>query len=451
MTFFAPAFLFGALAVAAGIVALHFIVTRQPPASILPTARFVPDSAATATARDTRPSDLLLMLLRVLVILAAGAALAKPILNPAKQSKVRVFLVDASRAVASSVEVTDSVRPLYRKGDEIIVFDSAARSLGSKAGDSLAAFHLSDTQGNLSAALIASLRAGSERGRGTDSLELVIVSPLVAEEYDAATDSIRKLWPGRARVIRVAARADSGNKVANGDLSIHGDTADPLLVTVSLAAKTRRTTSVRIVRSATITPDDSAWMTLPDHALVVWPASEKPRFSVARNTADRVGGVTAGEVRLLAAFDRRWVFSKDSLKGSRVIARWVDGDPAAIERKAGEGCIRSVAIPVTSVGDLVVRTDFVRLVEALSVRCGGQRFSAPLPSTIVASLTGRGPFVTGKAFPAREDLTSPLAPWFLAIALGAAIAELIVRGAGQRSGRNNDKAARATSASVVRS
>ncbi|MEP6905130.1 MAG: BatA domain-containing protein, partial [Gemmatimonadales bacterium] len=72
MTFLAPAFLWGAIAVAAGIVALHFIVTRQPRASVLPTARFVPDSPATAIVRDARPSDLLLMLLRVLVVLAAG-------------------------------------------------------------------------------------------------------------------------------------------------------------------------------------------------------------------------------------------------------------------------------------------------------------------------------------------------------------------------------------------
>jgi hypothetical protein len=76
MTFLAPGFFFASLGISAAIVALHFIVTRQPRAGILPTARFVPDMPANATARATRPSDLLLMLLRILLVLAAGTALA---------------------------------------------------------------------------------------------------------------------------------------------------------------------------------------------------------------------------------------------------------------------------------------------------------------------------------------------------------------------------------------
>ena len=62
MTFLAPGFFFASLAVAAAVIALHFIVTRQPRAGILPTARFVPNMPATATARATRPSDIPLML-----------------------------------------------------------------------------------------------------------------------------------------------------------------------------------------------------------------------------------------------------------------------------------------------------------------------------------------------------------------------------------------------------
>ena len=135
MMFLAPAFLWGAIAVALGIVALHFIVTRQPQASVLPTARFVPDSAATATARNVRPSDLLLMLLRVLLVLAAGVALAKPVIQPSRRANGRIILMDASRSVASVCEAADSVRNLYRDGDAIVVFDSTARSLGPRARD----------------------------------------------------------------------------------------------------------------------------------------------------------------------------------------------------------------------------------------------------------------------------------------------------------------------------
>ncbi len=82
MSFLAPGYFVASLAVAAAIVALHFIVTRQPRAGILPTARFVPDTRATTVARARRPSDLLVMLCRVLLVLAAGAGLAKPVSRP---------------------------------------------------------------------------------------------------------------------------------------------------------------------------------------------------------------------------------------------------------------------------------------------------------------------------------------------------------------------------------
>ena len=98
MTLLAPGFFFASVAVAAAIVALHFIVTRQPRAAILPTARFVPDTRATTVARARRPSDLLLMLLRVLLVLAAGAGLARPVLTPSRGAEARVVLVDVSRS-----------------------------------------------------------------------------------------------------------------------------------------------------------------------------------------------------------------------------------------------------------------------------------------------------------------------------------------------------------------
>ena len=110
MTLLAPGFFFASLAVAAAIVALHFIVTRQPRAAILPTARFVPDTRATTVARARRPSGLLLMLLRVLLVLAAGAGLAKPVFESSRAASARVILVDVSRSVRDSTEMRASVR-----------------------------------------------------------------------------------------------------------------------------------------------------------------------------------------------------------------------------------------------------------------------------------------------------------------------------------------------------
>jgi hypothetical protein len=429
MTFLAPVFLWVAAAAALGIIALHFLVTRQPRASVLPTARFVPDSSATATARDTRPADLLLMLLRVLVVLAAGLALAKPVLKPSKQALERVFLLDASRSVANVREAADSVTALYKAGDAIVVFDSVARGLGSNPRDSLSAIRAVDARGNISAGLIASLRAASDLRDKADSIELVIISPLLAEEHDAATDSIRKLWPGRARVVRIAARVDSASigDVAVPETAMRSDASDPLAVSVSLASRRFEASAARIVRSTAITPEDSSWMISGNRALILWPIGEPPRLATPRAPPDQSGGVLSGDARVVSAFERKWTFPADSLRGNRVVARWVDGEPAAVEKKIGSGCMRSVAIPVQAAGDLVIRPEFVRLVEAIAAPCGDRVRSVPLAASVIASLTGGRGLAPGSTFSAREDVTSPLAPWLFGLALAAALAELLVR------------------------
>ena len=84
---------------------------------------------------------------------------------------------------------------------------------------------------------------------------------------------------------------------------------------------------------------------------------------------DTVGGVMTGEAVVVAAFERQWSFPPDSVRGGEIVARWVDGEPAAIEKPDGDGCVRSVAVPVSPVGDLAIRSDFVRFVSTLSRAC----------------------------------------------------------------------------------
>lgn len=381
MSLLAPGFVFAALAVAAAIGTLHFIVTRQPRAGILPTARFVPDTRATAIAPAQRPSDLLLMLLRVLLVLAAGAGLAKPVFKPSRGAEARVILVDVSHSARDSTAISDSVRAIYRNGDAIVVFDSSARLVSGNAADTLGSLRPTSRRGNLSAALIAALRAGSSLRDRADSLELVIVSPFAREEFDAATDSIRKLWPGKARLVRVGASASE---------------------TAGVTGKS-------------------------DSALIEWPASTRPRFAIQRAVRDTVGGVSAGGANVVAAFGRQWSFPPDSLRGAEVIARWVDGEPAAVEKPDGQGCVRSVAVSVTPVGDLVIRNEFVRFVASVSRPCAQMTSLIPADPTAVAKLEGRGGLAPREAFQPLSDAHSGLAPWLFALALAAAIAELFVR------------------------
>lgn len=422
MTFLAPGFLFASLAVAAAIIALHFIVTRQPRSAILPTARFVPDTRATTVAPARRPSDLPLMLLRVLLVLAAGAGLARPVLTPLRGAEARVILVDVSRSARDSIAIRDSVRAVYRNQDAVVLFDSSARLVAEKVGDSIAALRPTGRRGNVSAALIAALRAGSALRDRADSLELVIVSPFSREELDAATDTIRKLWPGKARLVRVAVPVVD-TVAAPSSLAISAAADDPLAVTVGLARSTA-TASGRIDRGDASSPLSGV---VSGGSLIDWPASTRPRFAVPRAARDTVGGVMAGDAVVVSTFDRQWSFPPDSLRGAEVIARWVDGEPAAVERPDGNGCVRSVAIPVTPVGDFVIRHDFVRFVASLTRPCSQITSLIPADPPVVAKLEGKGGLAPRAAFQPLTDAHSDLAPSLFALAIAAGIAELFVR------------------------
>lgn len=444
MTFLAPGYLLASLAVAAAIVALHFIVTGQPRAGILPTARFVPDTRATTVAPARRPTDLLLMLLRVLLVLAAGAGLARPVLTPRRGAEARVILVDVSRSAADSVAMRDSVRALYRDQDAIVLFDSSARLVTRNVTDTLASVRPTSRRGNLSAALIAALRAGSSLRDRADSLELMIVSPFAREEFDAATDTIRKLWPGRARLVRIVGPAVDTIEPRPG-VTITTRADDPLAVAVGLlrafppaSGRIDRGSSADYPEFPTGRAFDAESAGAPAvGAQIGWPDSTRPRFAIQRAVRDTVGGVMAGDAVVVAAFDRRWSYPPDSLRGTEVIARWVDGEPAAIEKPDGFGCARSVAIPVTPVGDFVIRSDFLRLVATLSRPCARVTSLVPADQAEVAKLAGTRGLAPRSAFQPLTDAQSDLAPWLVALALAAAIAELVVR----RRGRGADAVA----------
>jgi hypothetical protein len=421
MTFLAPAYLLGALVVASGIVLLHLIVTKQPRSSVFPTARFVPELPAKATSRATRPADLLLMLLRVLVVVAAGAGLARPVVHPSRTALGRVILADVSRAVGSEQEVTDSLRRLASNDAVVVVFDSAARRI--TGADSLTRVPPTTARANLSTALIAAVRAASQLRDRVDSVELVIVSPLVVEEWDAATKQIRALWPGRARLVRVAPRVAVAKETTIESID---DAGDPLRVTTGVVARKSGTIPVRIVRNAV---SDTSVAIGSNEVVVRWPISERPRLAIPRVTVDSPGAVISRNAVVVASFERKWSYPVDSLRGATVVARWVDGEPAAVETPPEpSSCSRSVAIPVAPIGDLVIRPEFARLVGDLTASCGDPFSIVALSNDAIAALRGGASLAPASAFQARSDVPSPIAPWLLGLALLGAIAELLVRG-----------------------
>ena len=420
MTFLAPAFLYASLAVAAGVAALHFIVTRQPRAGILPTARFIPDMPATATARATRPSDLLLMLLRILLVVAAGAGLAKPVLKPSRGAEARVIVADVSRSVVDAAAVRDSARALYRDRDVLVLFDSSARVIADGAVDSIASIRPAGRQGNLSGALIAALRAASSIRERADSMQLVIVSPFAAEEFDAATETVRNLWPGKARVVRAGA-GSIDTTVAAQKLEIRSVETDPMQAAAALARGSGASAGI-ILRDSPA--DSNAGSGRP---VVQWPVTDRPFGAVPRRAKDTVGGVVAGDALVVSIFERSWQYPTDSLRDARVVARWIDGEPAAIEVQRDGFCNRSVAIPVSPAGDLVIRADFVAFVRKISGPCIGLTSLILAQPEALAALEGQGGLAPRESFKPRGDLKSPIAPWLIALAITAAVVELIVR------------------------
>ncbi len=461
MTFLAPLFLLGAAAGAVLVVALHFIVTRDPGALPFPTARFAPDRPPLARARALRLEDLLLLFLRVGLVSAVGVALAGPVIHPPRRPLARVLVLDRSRAVLRSQEVVDSARALLGPGDGLVLFDSTATvTRGDRS--SLGTFAVTPRRGRLSAALIAALRVASTLRNAADSVEIAVVSPLAAEEVDRATDSIRALWPGRLRLVRVSGRTPAPAAAA---LVVDADADDPLRMALPAAVPVappgaaaafagarpagrvppgptgaQPGDTIRLVRGS-LGAADSAWVRSGARLLVHWPAQagSAPVGSgawAARPAPDTTGAVVAGDAVVVAPFVRRLAF-RDAQEATtpRVVARWVDGTPAAVDDTIGAGCIRTVTIPVTARGDLVLRPRFTQLVGALLAPCRAAPDYTPIDQAGVASLVGRPVRfpVAAAAIVPTETSTSPLAKWLLAAAVLFAAGEWVVRRRARRA------------------
>lgn len=409
ISFLFPGFLYAAGAVALGVVLLHLLVTQQPKSDVLPTVRFFPDVLARSTSITIRPSDLWLLLLRVLMILLIGAAFAQPQLKPEHRSIARLVAIDMSRAVSSPAELGDSARRYIAGAAAVVVFDSTAREIApSSAADSLAAFATRSARpritgvaestgplasadrgkGALSPALITALRAAARVRESADSLEIVVVSPFVQEEADAATETIRALWPGHVRTVRVAAATDAALDSPRG-----GET-------------TRR-------------------------PRIEWADSVASTLWVPRAHIDTIGAVRAGDAVLVFPFVRRWQLSatQDTIANAktRVYARWSDGEPAAVERMTGAGCVRSLAVSIPTAGDAILRPEFVRLADALTEPCGEVRNLGPLPAVFMAALEGESHLAPSSSVKPRATRMTPLVPWLLVAASVLALLELLVR------------------------
>lgn len=418
MSFAFPWLMLLGVAMAGGVVALHLLRTQRPPARPLPTARFVPVSDVRAVSRTSRPTDLLLLSLRVLAVLLIAAAFAQPIPDAPGPAVRRVVALEWTTALAESESLPTRAQALLGEGDALVVFDTAARVV--PVAD-LATLPAPTVRGvALSPMFIAVRDAAGTIARGADSLAVTVLSGFPVEAWDAATLPLRESWPGRIELVPVATVVDS---MLPSVEVLPADADDPIVAALSLVNSvpsvspssraadgatggTRR--AVRL-RRGLVTPEDSAWLArTPDAVLMQW-----PRDSAADVAPDGVLAQSGANAALVAPL-ARLELSGDSTS-RRVIARWRDGAPAATERISGAGCVREVAIGVPARGDVTLRAPFGALLDVLLEPCGGRR-SAATPDSMRATLAGAGPLAVASRFTA-DRAGSPWTPWLLLAAL----------------------------------
>lgn len=429
MTILAPWALWVAGGVAALVAALHFLASASPRTMLLPTTRFIPDRAASARARTIRFSDLPLLLLRVAIVMLVGLAFAWPVLSGAKRPVGRVVMVDRGR-LADRDEAADSAAKYYAQGDRLFIFDSAAHELTEKfpvAGVAADRVRIAAPRGSLSAGLAAGMRAASALRGDADSVELVLVSPFAAEEFDAATSAIRAAWPGRVRLVHLRAKhAGYGERlyteVRNATLD------DPVRAIVSMSSPLDtgaiKADSIRIDRG-NLASVDTTW-TSYGRALVRWPAGLDSSGFPLREHVDTASAVMVGagsqSVVVVSPFAR-----SVSPPPGRVIARWADGSPAATERTMMDGCVRDVAIPLPRAGDLALRESTRRLVTALTAPCGGIADLTAASDSALAALRGAGPLVATRTLALHATPPGTLSAALLGAALALLLLEPLLR------------------------
>ncbi len=440
MIFLAPVYLVVAGTVAAGVVALHFLSTREPDTDLLPTTRFIPKVPVQATTVTVRFTDPWLLVLRVLLILLLGAALARPLIHPLSAPVARIAVVDVSRAVGSPRELADSARGHVEGAAAVVFFDREAREVGGGALDSLEALAAGDgraagdgtvargapggeprwtgaAKGSLSSALIVALRTASRLRDGADSLQLVVVSPFAREERDAATERIRALWPGRIEVVRAGGVGPAAGLPSAAPTGTSAESPVP-------------TSRIR----------------------VEWADSTASEFWAEREVPDTIAGVRADDAVMVYPFARRWrpaaatpsplsaagPSPADPAQHTRVHARWMDGEPAAFERITDDGCVRSIAIPLPTEGDAILRPAFQRFLAGLDDPCGEPGDPTPLSDDFLTAFAGDGPLAPASEIGRQVKRVTPAVPWILALALLVALAEHWVRrrlATGPASGR----------------
>ena len=427
---FAVPWVFGiALAAALAITALHFLSVRQPRVMLLPTARFVPERDARAVARQAKPRDLPLLMLRVVALLAAGAALAGARCGVAGATVSSIIVLDATLRADSAVLVTRAVAT------------SAGADVGAAAdASSPTVLWVNGVGDDPGVAITAAIRESARQARANSSLaelSLAVVMPASVRSREG-WEAWRGQWPARIRVVPLgsAAVADTGtmSTSAEGKVRVVGvrtaagaasgvDVVEAAFASRgAIAARGSAPEGEEVVVRRTVT--NGAERTA---VVVQWPVNGVPAGWEVAPAMDSVGAVTSAGVALVAPWVRTALppVLSDSV---RAIAWWSDGVVAAVERTRGPSCVRDVALAVAEGSDLLLSPAADGLLRVLRAPCGGRGVAAPRENPSAFTTTGASADRFRNAGTmSRATRPEWLAASLLALALVALLAEHFVR------------------------
>ena len=387
MSLLYPWFFWAACGAAAGVVALHVISWELREPVPFPTLRFVPEREVIAAELNYRLSDLKLLLLRLAIILLLGLALAQPFWV-APDSEARVVLVDVSAVVARDDAWRERVNEVAADADSLIAYTTAPSRI--EADDSGGAFTAESVAppapvGNLSAALAAAIQEGESLKNRAETVSLTILSPFPLAGFDAATNRLRALWQGPLETMRVPA-------------------AEPAAMTEILGA-----TSVALHWDGAAGPSgESPWQ--------------------LRDTPDRAEGILTPVATLVAPFERKWQLADTDAFDLRIVATWLDGAPAAVERIEDGVRHTFLGFAISDQDDIALRPSFVRFRDWLDDSARLLPGLNPIDDLELARLLQSAPEAASEpsAQETRIQITRA-APWVLLLALVLALAEPALR------------------------
>lgn len=456
ITFGTPAFLLAGALAALVPLALHLIRRRPPYRAPLPTERFLSPDPRTAV-RVSRPTDLLLLALRMLLLVLAGAAFARPVWFPAARGVREVVLLDSGGGMGAAWPraVAEARRRLLgpdgRPRGELVLFDTVGARLRGVAPATFATLAGSPPSavGSRYAAALAMIPAAARELRGADSVRVTLITrPRWGAWSDGVAPLRRAVWPGAIDLVAIdvptAEDTARGDTAARQAIYLTGDPRPPVLY--AKAALEATGWRVRDVPAASAVSLDSARLVvvpLPISAvlanairrraeagatvLVTAPAaaSFRPvlpwRGAMRADSADGAMWLASGE-HVAGAAAR---VSGDAAPGASAIAAWEDGRTAAAARRLGRGCLVFAATELER-GEMTADAAYPRVVDRLARGCESAVTGdgdAPLDAGARAVLRGSGPpLVAAGAVPGSGGGV-PLGRWVMAAALLVALVE----------------------------